>query len=79
MFNSLHLLIKIYLDDESPFWVGKVDQDWALSTHINTTVTMELLWQCDHDDDRQEGDELVFIEDPGTFTEIDAATIIAKV
>ncbi len=69
----------MFLDDENPFWIGKVDQDWSLSTHSGTTVTMELLWQCDVDDDHQEGDDLLFYEDPGTFTEIDAETIITKV
>ena len=68
-----------YLEDEVPFWIGKVDQDWSLSTHDGTTVTMELLWQCDLDDDHQDGDDLMFYEDPGTFTEISADTIVAKV
>lgn len=40
---------------------------------------MELLWQCDLDDDHQDGDDLMFYEDPGTFTEISADTIVAKV
>ena len=40
---------------------------------------MELLWQCEVDEDHASDDELLFYEDPGTFTEIDADTIIAKV
>ena len=74
----LRLTLQNYLGDEAPFWLGKVDQDWSMSTRINTTVTIELLWTCEHDVDRKEGGELVLIDDPGTFTEINAATIIAK-
>ena len=78
-FQWLHLTLQNYLGDEALFLVRNLDQDWSMSTHMNITVSMELMWQCEHYGNRQEGDLLVFIDDPGTFTVINAATIIAKV